>query len=91
MINEDVKAFQAAINALEKQDLCDNAVSRQAVPLDDAKTGHWIKYQKPWGGMQCWKCSNCKNHYDISDSYTMIPYNYCPNCGSRMMEAENDE
>lgn len=55
------------------------------------KTGHWIKYQKPWGGMQGWKCSNCKNHYDISDAYTMIPYNYCPNCGSRMMGAENDK
>ena len=52
--------------------------------INQQKEGHWIKYQEPWGGMQGWKCSNCENHYDVSSVYTIIPYNYCPNCGAKM-------
>lgn len=52
------------------------------------KIGHWTKYQEPWGGMQGWKCSNCRNHYDVSSVYTIIPYNYCPNCGAKMQEVD---
>ena len=55
------------------------------------KTGHWIKYQEPWGGMQGWKCSKCKNHYDVSSVYTIIPYNFCPNCGAKMVEPQESE
>ena len=55
------------------------------------KIGHWIKYQEPWGGMQGWKCSNCRNHYDVSCVYTIIPYNYCPNCGAKMDGEEQHE
>lgn len=51
--------------------------------------GKWIKYQEPWGGMQGWKCSNCKNHYDVSSVYTIIPYNYCPNCGAKMLQEDS--
>lgn len=56
--------------------------------LEEQKTGHWIKYQEPWGGIQEWECSNCKNHYDVSSVYKIIPYNFCPNCGAKMEDKE---
>jgi len=32
-------------------------------------------------------CSRCKKEYDLPDEY----WNYCPNCGSRMTEGEDNE
>lgn len=32
-------------------------------------------------------CSRCKREYDLPDEY----WNYCPNCGSRMTEGEDNE
>lgn len=71
-LQEDYDALDMAIEALERK----------------PKKGHWIKYQEPWGGTQKWKCSNCGNHYDINRVYTIMPYNYCPNCGAKMKEGE---
>jgi len=59
---------------------------RLGTPLPE--TAHWIKYQKPWGGTQGWKCSNCEHQYDINKVYTTMPYSYCPNCGKHMIEPQ---
>lgn len=93
-------AYDDAVERIEKStftlhdglDCVETLVALEAVMIASAQTkptrstGYWIKYQEPWGGMQGWKCSNCKNHYDVSSVYTIIPYNYCPNCGSAMTE-----
>lgn len=95
MMEIDCVSRQAVLDmatTIQTDDFSGNEII-EVVDVDDIKalpsvtptrpTGHWIKYQEPWGGMQGWKCSNCKNHYDVSSVYTMIPYNYCPNCGRR--------
>lgn len=81
VIDTHEKDYQSLLNGNITFSLLD--AIRNGRPLPTAK---WIKYQEPWGGMQGYKCSNCKNHYDVSSVYTIIPYNYCPNCGSAMTE-----
>lgn len=47
-------------------------------PLVEEKTGKWIDSIEHDG----WFCSKCG--YQITSRYGK--YNYCPNCGSRMVE-----
>ena len=51
----------------------------------EQKQGKWIEYgePEPWGKFQVWywKCSEC-------GAVGIDEWNYCPNCGARMM---NDE
>ena len=52
------------------------------------KTGHWNAYEVFQGGIkEEWlECSECK-----WSNALVIPRNYCPKCGARMMEKEDDE
>lgn len=52
-------------------------------PLEPVKHGHW--YLSPFDGN--WTCSKCGDkpyHYDMKNM------NYCPNCGAKMDEVEED-
>lgn len=84
---EDVlKALSAKIDELEKRDakadvILGLATAMSVVKLMEGepaeKVGHWIDHQE-----DRWiyaKCSECET---IHDTRT----NYCPNCGSRMMQ-----
>ena len=53
-----------------------------------AKTGHWNAYEVFQGGIkEEWlECSECK-----WSNALVIPRKYCPNCGARMMEKEDDK
>ena len=54
----------------------------------ESKTGHWNAYELFQGGIkEEWlECSECK-----WSNALLIPRNYCPNCGARMMEKEDDK
>ena len=52
--------------------------------------GEWIIDDKPWGGSQGWRCSLCNSKYDIHKLYTLMPYNFCPNCGAKMEAVQNE-
>lgn len=79
------EALDMAIEALKKNESAEEWYKLFVEKLEQEPTeGHWIKYQEPWGGTQKWKCSNCGNSYDIHRVYTIMPYNYCPNCGKKM-------
>ena len=48
----------------------------------EPKTGHWI-YQK--GYVPCkWKCNQCSAVFKTD-------FNYCPNCGAKMVEPQEVE
>lgn len=55
------------------------------------QTGHWTKDKEPWGGSQGWKCDKCNHIYDINVVYSKMPYNFCPNCGAKMVEPQESE
>lgn len=43
--------------------------------------GHWVTYYEDW------HCSNCKVVFEQEEK---PKYNYCPNCGAKMMEAKDE-
>ena len=53
-----------------------------------SKTGQWNIYELAQGGInEKWlECSECK-----WSNALLIPRNYCPKCGARMMEKEDDK
>ena len=56
----------------------------QVVDLTDRQTGEWIDSRDtdtPWN--DGFKCSACKSN-------SLIKYNFCPNCGTRMKGADNE-
>jgi hypothetical protein len=45
--------------------------------------GHWIYNGNSWDGREWVMCSNCERH-------SFLRTNYCPHCGAKMDEANND-
>lgn len=76
---------EAAIRALTLHD-CDSARAKMAIcdiPSSDvapARHGMWVDVrEKRLFGEHYFLCSNCKTR-----NGSMIPFNYCPNCGAKM-------
>jgi PHP family Zn ribbon phosphoesterase len=53
----------------------------------EPKIGHWIDIMV--GDMPAQVCDQCKTFYPLS--YTGGGHNYCPSCGSRMVEPQESE
>ena len=76
-LDEDIKAFDMAIEALEQE----------------PKTGHWIKYSIPRCGEQHYKCTSCGYYINFGqwgELYTK-EFKYCPHCGAKMVEPQESE
>lgn len=54
------------------------------------KTGHWIKMFLTDTGDIDGQCSECGFIHKFIDGHT-AQYNYCPNCGCRMVEPQESE
>lgn len=70
----------------EALDLAIKALEEQKRPK-----GVWLESNKGAFGFQDFACSNC--HTEIKDMPTAMTtpiYNYCPTCGAKMKEEEND-
>ena len=62
-------------------DACRGAIE---VLKQEPKIGHWIDIMV--GDMPAQACDQCKTFYPLS--YTGGGHNYCPSCGSRMVEPQ---
>jgi hypothetical protein len=62
-------------------------IMEQAPVTPQPKTGHWIDIMV--GDMPAQVCDQCKTFYPLS--YTGGGHNYCPSCGSRMVEPQESE
>ena len=51
------------------------------------KTGHWILEIEDW---KKWKCSEC-GFSKRTDIHVRLGYNYCPNCGLKMVKPQESE
>ena len=57
----------------------------------EPKTGHWIE-QEGWDGDVCYECSVCREPFCLIDGTpTDNMYNYCPNCGAKMIKPQESE
>lgn len=59
----------------EHEKICYTAIAN-GIPQE--KTGHWIIHSD-YDAMECDKCGKLFSEYDYND------FNYCPNCGCRMI------
>lgn len=59
----------------------------ETIDIDPTTHAHWIKQ-----GHEIFKCSNCGNFLDFRGvNAGRGDANYCPNCGSSMMEDEESK
>lgn len=64
-----------------------------AVDVQEIKRGEWIKYYPENALDGVYFCSACFKEQDIADGMITpldIGYHYCPNCGAKMDEENND-
>ena len=56
----------------------------------DRKKGKWIEcdHDKWIVGAHTLRCSECNEGYHLRNETTIYYWNFCPNCGARMMEGE---
>lgn len=95
-MNDDTISRQAALEAIEElknryfdrkvvlakaQDVVNNLPT-----IDPVKHGKWIGIDDY--PHETWECDQCGCIYEEMPSWTP---NYCPNCGAKMMEGEEDE
>ena len=63
--------------------------AQKAIKLQPVKRGYWIAENRDSRGYaDCYTCSNCQSY---TYTYTLMrdcEYDYCPNCGAKMNEAE---
>ncbi len=50
--------------------------------IPQPKIGRWIEEINDYGEITHWHCSNC---YDNSGFITTCKWDYCPNCGAKMI------
>ena len=68
-----------------------------AIPAADVverKQGKWLDVQDPLDIYVECECSLCHERYfklSNSKDFRWIPFNYCPNCGARMVTYGQDE
>ena len=63
------------------------AYNRAIEALENQKTGHWIVYAEltgEWEGTKKYACDKCGEKVGVFKS------KYCPNCGARMEDKENE-
>lgn len=75
---ERVSAYECMIHNIESEYLYPNI---QPQP----KTGHWIEEKS-----KVYKCSNC-SRYALEWGGQLMMSRYCPNCGAKMAESEDNE
>ena len=55
----------------------------------ESKTGRWISDDRD---DFLWKCSNCNHNSGyLGNRFSKPKYNFCPNCGPKMMVEEDNE
>ena len=97
LIEESVAKYcgQYSTDMLNMWGLFSQMITELPSVLPKPKEGHWI-YGEDNYGADGYYCSQCGSHYPIrwgvNESFEFITdYNYCPNCGCRMVEPQESE
>ena len=72
--------------------LCGTSLIADAPTIEERKNGKWLEQDDGWDGIY-YECSCCKDAFTLIDGNPSENlYNYCPNCGARMVqEGENND
>ena len=69
-------------------------IPKASVKPQEPKTGHWIEDTNGTytDNHDTWECSECGNAQILLEGTPKDnDYNYCPNCGARMVEPQESE
>ena len=69
-------------------ELAIKALEQQPSEEQEPKIGHWVVISSENGKYIC-ECSECKDEVWFKD--VGRKWNYCSNCGARMIESEGEE
>ena len=93
---EDCKYYQVTDNSTIDQTCWDEAI-HMAIEALERQHGEWVERNvtqdrrdakiPEW---QSAKCSVCGKYHTTPYMYYFTNYDYCPNCGSRMKEVEDE-
>lgn len=65
-----------------------------AADVEPVRHGRWVRTEDDWNSLTTFQCTVCGEEFcfEIDEDLTLLNYNYCPNCGAKMvLEDENDE
>ena len=71
-----------------QQEVCRFLVSYMDIlekQSQEPKTGHWIEEINDYGKVIGWHCDKC---YEDSGFTTGCKWDFCPNCGAKMVEPQ---
>ena len=82
---------EQALNYLKSSGFSKEQIQAIVEALEqEPKTGHWIE-QDNWEDIY-YECSECGEAFSLMDGTpTENMYNFCPNCGCRMIEPQESE
>lgn len=61
----------------------------RALKAEPIKHGKWKPFDLTWG-RSVYACTNCGEAFEVPTEDGKPIYDYCPNCGARMDEVENE-
>lgn len=70
--------------------ICTEFIERLPSAQPEQKKGRWVEAENKWGGIEV-ICSECGEEIPRDGWGNAKWCNYCPNCGARMLEGEEDE
>lgn len=69
----------------------EDLVYAPTIEAEPVRRGRWIEHKsKDWSGGGAYICSVCGYGYSWAGFHEANEFTYCPNCGAKMEEQEDD-
>lgn len=86
-MSDDLISRQAAIDIVFRSPFFFDSLTEELRALPSVQQKQTLAY---WIGKELGKCSNCGHNGCSSDIWNGCLQMFCPNCGAKMEEPEND-
>ena len=88
MSKEDIFEYFKDIDGMYNECNRYDDLKKMLSNLEEVKHGHWIDIEIDWDDYYV-ACSVCGEEY-VEDEWVKQYFHYCPNCGAKMDEVEDE-